>query len=57
MKIFDKFLKFLKTDRNTFLTYILTVITIYLAVDRLIDMMFMFLSGVSVSYWGPLQYT
>ena len=29
----DKFLKFLKTDRNTFLTYILTVITIYLAVD------------------------
>ena len=57
MKIFDKFLKFLKTDRNTFLTYILTVITIYLAVDRLIEMMFMILSGVSVSYWGPLQYT
>ena len=57
MKIFDKFLKFLKTDRNTFLTYILTVITIYLAVDRLIEMMFMILRGVSVSYWGPLQYT
>lgn len=57
MKIFDKFLKFLKTDRNTFLTYILTVITIYLAVDRLVEMMFMILSGVSVSYWGPLQYT
>ena len=57
MKIFDKFLKFLKTDRNTFFTYILTVITIYLAVDRLIEMMFMILSGVSVSYWGPLQYT
>ena len=57
MKIFDKFLKFLKTDRNTFLTYILTVITIYLSVDRLIEMMFMILSGVSVSYWGPLQYT
>lgn len=57
MKIFDKFLKFLKTDRNTFLTYILTVITIYLAVDRLVEMMFMILSGVSVSYWGPVQYT
>ncbi len=57
MKYFDKFLKFLKTDRNTFLTYILTVISIYLAVDRLIEMLFMFLTGVSVSYWGPMQYT
>ena len=43
MKIIDKFLKFLKTDRNTFLTYILTVITIYLAVDRIVEMMFMIL--------------
>ena len=57
MKIIDKILKFLKTDRNTFLTYILTVITIYLAVDRIVEMMFMILSGTSVSYWGPLQYT
>lgn len=57
MKYFDKFLKFLKTDRNTFLTYILTVISIYLAVDRVVEMMFMILSGVSVSYWGPFQYT
>ena len=57
MKIVDKFLKFLKTDRNTFLTYILTVVTIYLAVDRIVEMMFMILSGVSVSYWGPIEYT
>ena len=57
MKIVDKFLKFLKTDRNTFLTYILTLLTIYIAVDRLVEMMFMFLSGSSVSYWGPIQYT
>ncbi len=57
MKIFDKFLKFLKTDRNTFFTYILTVITIYLAVDRIVEMLFMILTGVSVSYWSPIQYT
>ena len=57
MKYFDKFLKFLKTDRNTFLTYIFTVLTIYLAVDRIVEMMFMILTGVSVSYWGPMQYT
>ena len=57
MKYIDKFLKFLKTDRNTFATYILTVISIYFAVDRLVEVMFMILSGVSVSYWGPIQYT
>lgn len=57
MKYFDKFLKFLKTDRNTFFTYILTVISIYLAVDRLVEIMFMILTGTSASYWGPVQYT
>ena len=57
MKFFDKFLKLLKTDRNTFLTYILTVISVYLAVDRLAEVTLMVLFGVSVSYWGPIQYT
>ena len=57
MKIIDKFLNFLKTDRNTFLTYILTVITIYLAVDRIVEMIFMFLTGTSADYWGPIGYT
>jgi len=56
-KIIDKFLKFLKTDRNTFFTYILTVISIYLAVDRLVEMILLMISGVSSSYWGPIQYT
>lgn len=57
MKIIDKFLKFLKTDRNTFATYILTLITVYLAVDRVVEMLLMIFTGVSYSYWGPLQYT
>ena len=57
MKLFDKFLKKLGTDRNTFLTYILTLVTIYLAVDRIVEMLLMFISGVSYSYWGPIQYT
>ena len=57
MKIIDKFLKFLKTDRNTFATYILTLITVYLAVDRVVEMLLMIFTGVSFSYWGPLQYT
>ena len=57
MKIIDKFLKFLKTDRNTFFTYILTVLAIYFAVDRLIEVLLMIFTGVSVSYLGPIHYT
>ena len=57
MKFIDKFLKKLNTDRNTFATYILTLITIYLAVDRLVEMLLMIFTGVSYSYWGPITYT
>ena len=57
MKLIDKFLKFLKTDRNTFVTYILTLISAYIIVDRLVELMFMIFTGVSYSYWGPIEYT
>ncbi len=57
LKYVDKFLKILKTDRNTFLTYILTLITGYIVVDRIIEMLILIFTGMSVSYWGPLKYT
>lgn len=57
MKYIDKFLKKLNTNRNTFATFILTLLTVYLAVDRLVEMLLMIITGVSVSYWGPIQYT
>jgi len=57
MKYIDKFLKKLNTNRNTFATFILTLITIYLAVDRIVEMLIMIFTGVSVSYWGPIAYT
>lgn len=57
MKIIDKFLKKLKVSRNTFATYVLTLISIYIVIDRLAEMLFMVFTGVSVSYWGPFQYT
>lgn len=57
MKYIDKFLKMLNTDRNTFATYILTLVTVYLAVDRIVEMLLMIFTGVSYSYWGPIQYT
>lgn len=57
MKIIDNFLKKLGVSRNTFATYILTLITIYLAVDRIVEFLLMLFTGVSYSYWGPIQYT
>ena len=47
----------MKTDRNTFMTYILTLISAYILVDRLVELMFMIFTGVSYSYWGPIEYT
>ena len=57
MKIIDKFLKKIKASRNTFATYILTLISVYIVVDRIVEMLFMIFTGVSVSYWGPFKYT
>ena len=57
MKIIDKFLKKINASRNTFATYILTLISLYIVVDRVVEMLFLIFTGVSVSYWGPIQYT
>lgn len=57
VKILDKFIKILKTDRNTFFAYVLTLITAYIVVDRVIELLFMCFTGMSVSYWGPIKYT
>ena len=57
MKLIDKFLKKLNTSRNTFVTYVLTLISFYLAIDRIVEMLLMIFTGVSVSYWGPFKYT
>ena len=50
LKIIDNFLKFLKTDRNTFATYILALISVYIVVDRLIEVLFIIFTGVSFSF-------
>ena len=57
MKYIDNFLKKLKTDRNTFATYILLMFSIYIVVDRLIEIFFIGATGMSVTYWGPIKYT
>ena len=57
MKFIDNFLKKLGVSRNTFATYVLTLTTVYLAVDRIVEMLLMLFTGVSYSYWGPIKYT
>ena len=57
MKLIDKFLKILKTDRNTFFTYIFTILTAYIIVDRVVEWLIMCFTGMSVDYWGPIKYT
>lgn len=57
LKYIDKFLKWLGTDRNTFATYILTLATIYVMVDRVVELLMLFFTGIGVSYWGPITYT
>jgi len=57
MKHIDAFLKKLKTDRNTFVTYILLMFSIYIVVDRFIEILFIGATGMAVSYWGPIKYT
>lgn len=57
MKHIDNFLKKLKTDRNTFATYVLLLISIYIVIDRFMEILFIGAVGMGVSYWGPIKYT
>ena len=57
MKYINAFLKKLKTDRNTFVTYVLTLMSIYICIDRITEILFLIFSGLSVDYWGPIKYT
>ena len=41
MKLIDKFLKKLNVNRNTFATFVLTLLTFYLAIDRIVEMLIM----------------
>ena len=57
VNLIDKFLKKLNVSRNGFATYILTLVTAYIVVDRIVEMLFMFFTGISTTYWGPIKYT
>ena len=56
-KYIDKFLKKCKTDRNTFFTYVLTLFSVYICIDRVVEMIFLMFTGISVDYWGWFGYS
>ncbi|MBR3134245.1 MAG: TraM recognition domain-containing protein [Clostridia bacterium] len=56
MKLLDSFLKILKTDRNTFFTFVLSICSVYIIVDRLIEFFLIVFTGVAFEYWGPITY-
>lgn len=56
MKYLDKFLKILKTNRNTFFAFIMILISIYLLVDRIMEYILIVFTGVAYEYWGPISY-
>ncbi len=57
LKLFDKFLKMLHTDRNTFVTYVFVLLSAYFAIDRIVEIIFICFTGMCVNYWGPFMYT
>lgn len=38
------------------MTYILTLISAYIVIDRMVELLFIIFTGVAYSYWGPIQY-
>lgn len=52
----NKLYKKLKTDANTFWGFILTLICVFLAIDRAVELLLMIFTGVGYSYWNPLVY-
>lgn len=57
MKLIDSLLKKLNVNRNTFFTYILTLISFYICIDRIVEMLLLIFTGVSSAYWGPIKYS
>ena len=57
LKLLDKLLKKLNVSRNTFFTFILTLISFYICIDRIVEMLLLMFTGVSSAYWGPIKYS
>ena len=57
MKLIDGLLKKLNVSRNTFFTFILTLISFYICIDRIVEMLLLIFTGVSTAYWGPFKYS
>ena len=50
-------LKPFKIDVSSFFTYILGIVTVCFAFDRLLEVFCVLFTGQFVDYWSPLMYT
>ena len=57
IKLIDGLLKKLNVSRNTFFTFILTLVSFYICIDRIVELLLLIFTGVSSSYWGPFRYS
>ncbi|MBQ9280338.1 MAG: TraM recognition domain-containing protein [Clostridia bacterium] len=53
----DAILKPFNIDLNSFFTYVLGIITVCFAFDRVLELFCVLFSGQFVSYWSPAMYT
>lgn len=53
---YNKLLKNLKTDTNTFVGFILTLICVFLVADRVLEVLLMIFVGIGAFYWSPVFY-
>lgn len=59
-KIINSFLniitKKLNTDKNIFISFIITMLCTYFAIDRILEIFLIIFNGVGISYWSPFKY-
>lgn len=55
-KKFDKILESLKVDKPTFISYIFFLLTIFIVIDRVYEILYISVVGVATVYWHPIVY-
>lgn len=59
-KVIDSFLniitKKLNTDKNIFLSFVITMLCTYFAIDRILEIAVIILNGIGICYWSPFKY-
>lgn len=55
-KKFDKLLDKFNIDKSTFISYVFLLLTLYIVIDRVYEMIYVAVVGVATVYWHPIVY-